>query len=157
MKALKIRAPVLTYIEPIYYSEKEFGTARICEKLSASNLITIVLSLYDRIKLIFSEAFFYKIFLLPNLFLLASQFKVGGRQNAHYGLYTNIIYRFTSYTNWLAYKNQGNFVIGIVGRIPPCYEREDSTSNKTVGIGKVVVKKMPSLSDTYNCSFLFTR
>ena len=85
---------------------------------------------------------------------MAGTFRTTAQQNSNYALHANNIHRFTKYINWLCYGNQGDFLNGIIRDTPQRDERQDFTSNKTVGIGKIVVKEMPSSSGTYDCNFL---
>jgi hypothetical protein len=92
--------------------------------------------------------------LLILLMLLATS-KVQAQQSISYALHANIIYRFTKYVEWPDYEKSGNFIIGIVGDTPLFNELEQFIENKTVGSKKIVIKKMSSSADSYNCQILF--
>src|SRR5665647_286837 len=93
---------------------------------------------------------YYKVlFFFILLFLNISVIKA--QQDLSYAVHANIIYRFTKYIDWPNYNNSGDFVIGIVGDTPLYNELKGFIANKTVGTRKIVIKKMSSSADSYNC------
>ncbi|MBC7886877.1 MAG: YfiR family protein [Ferruginibacter sp.] len=80
---------------------------------------------------------------------------VNAQQDLNYAVHANIIYRFTKYIDWPADYNSGDFVIGIVGDTPLYEELDRFIANKTVANRKIVIRKMSSGADFYNCHILF--
>lgn len=72
-----------------------------------------------------------------------------------YSVHANIIYHFTKYVNWPAYKKTGDFVIGIVGETPLYDELKKAVANKQVGNQNIVVKRLSSSATSFNCQLLF--
>ena len=95
-----------------------------------------------------------KILCLLWLLSLASG-KLQAQQEGNYGIYANIIYRFTKYINWPEDKKTGDFVIGIVGDSPLYEELRNFTAGKSVGNQKIVIRKAPSAATYGNCQILF--
>lgn len=76
-------------------------------------------------------------------------------QSVDYSIHSNIIYRFTKYMNWPDSKEEGDFVIGVVGRTPVYNELKMTTAGKKAGTKKIVVKRMDCGQATYDCHILF--
>jgi len=76
-------------------------------------------------------------------------------QGAGYGVQANIIYHFTKYINWPDDRKSGDFIIGIVGDTPMYDELKSFMASKTAGGRKIVVKKFPASSASFNCHILF--
>jgi hypothetical protein len=145
---MEVPIAIVTDIQNIMYPENQLGrTGATCNEI-VNNLPAIPFLPGNNFKSAPRKTFFYKILFFLNLFLLPAFFKRQAQQNVNYALYANNIYRLVKYINWLYYNNQGDFVTGKVGDTPLYDVREDFTSNKTVGIGQIVVKKTPSSSDT---------
>lgn len=72
-----------------------------------------------------------------------------------YGVYANIIYRFTKYINWPESKKTGDFIIGIVGETPLYDELKYLTKNKRVGNQPIVVKRVSPTSKSFTAHILF--
>lgn len=89
--------------------------------------------------------------LLVASFILKSK----AQQESDYGVYANIIYRFTKYINWPDNLKSGDFVIGILGDSPLLDELKKVTANKTVGNQKIVIKKLSTSGTAYSCHMLF--
>lgn len=77
------------------------------------------------------------------------------QQGTSYAIQANIIYHFTKYINWPDDKKSGDFVIGIVGDTPMYDELRSFMANKTAGGQKIVIKKFPASSASFNCHILF--
>ena len=152
MEAIGEQIAILTDNENIIYPGNKSGGAGILG-VAANNPIAILSFINNDFKSICCKAGFYKIFFLLNLFLWLGLFKTQAQQDANYALHANIIYRFTKYIDWP--NSSGDFVIGIVGNTPLYDELESFIANKTVGNRKIVIKKMSSSADSYNCQMLF--
>lgn len=70
-------------------------------------------------------------------------------------MHANIIYRFTKYIDWPDSKKNGEFIIGIIGDNELYDELKFFTRNKTVGTQRIVIKKMNTSAETFNCHMLF--
>ncbi|MBS1562958.1 MAG: YfiR family protein [Bacteroidetes bacterium] len=77
------------------------------------------------------------------------------QQGGNYAVQANIIYHFTKYINWPDDKKAGDFTIGIVGDTPMFDELKSFMQNKTAGGQKIVVRKLPASSASFNCQILF--
>jgi hypothetical protein len=91
-------------------------------------------------------------FILASLLIISN---LRAQQSISYALHANIIYRFTRYVEWPGDNKPGDFIIGIIGDSPLYNELERFVENKTVNGKKIVLKKMPSSGDYYNCQILF--
>ena len=72
-----------------------------------------------------------------------------------YGVYANIIYRFTKYINWPDNKKTGDFVIAVLGETPLYDELKALTKNKKVGNQPIVVRYISPNSKSFNAHILF--
>ena len=106
-------------------------------------------------KLLATSLFKYKARTLLALLMLLVVSNIQAQQSISYALHANIIYRFTKYVEWPDYNKPGDFIIGIIGDTPLFNELEQFVENKTVGNKKIVIKKMSSSADSYNCQILF--
>ncbi|MEP7106857.1 MAG: YfiR family protein [Ferruginibacter sp.] len=97
---------------------------------------------------------YYKSFYFFILLMLTIP-SIKAQPDLNYAVQANIIYRFTKYIDWPSYNNSGDFVIGVIGNTPLYGELKGFIANKTVGSRKIVLEKMYSSSDTYNCHILF--
>ncbi len=77
------------------------------------------------------------------------------QQGADYTIHANIIYHFTKYINWPDDRKTGDFIIGIVGDSPLYDALKSFINNKTAGNQKILIKKYPALSTSFNCQILF--
>ena len=96
----------------------------------------------------------FKIFCFTSLLLLRMS-NVQAQPATDYAIHANIIYRFTKYIDWPDNKKSGDFIIGIVGDSPLYDELVRFTDNKTVGNQKIVIRKISSSANAYNCHILF--
>jgi hypothetical protein len=91
-----------------------------------------------------------------SVFLVASfTFKALAQHESDYGVYANIIYRFTKYINWPDNLKTGDFVIGIIGDSPLFDELKKIAASKTVGNQKIVIKKLSVSVALSGCHMLF--
>ena len=106
------------------------------------------------LKTVFYRKDRYRWFWLTGLALLSLS-GIYARRETDYRLQANIIYRFTKYVDWPVNKKSGDFIIGIVGDSPLFDELKTLCANKSVGNQKIVVMKMSSTANSYNCNILF--
>jgi hypothetical protein len=65
------------------------------------------------------------------------------------------MYNFTKYLQWPAEKQQGNFVIGVVGNSAIINELNIIAQKKKVGSQQIVVRKLSESSQFAHCNILY--
>jgi hypothetical protein len=65
------------------------------------------------------------------------------------------VYNFTKYIQWPANGQSADFVIGVLGHSPMVGELEKVSANKTVGIRKIVIRKLATVAEGETCQMVF--
>jgi hypothetical protein len=73
----------------------------------------------------------------------------------NYAVHANIIYHFTKYIDWPASRKSGDFIIGVYGDSPLYDELKKNVANKTVGMQKILIKKIGSVESAKSAHILF--
>lgn len=97
----------------------------------------------------------YKAICLTCILLTGCVFTMQAQLETDYAVHANIIYRITKYIDWPEDKKSGDFVIGIIGESPLHDNLKSFVANKTVVSQKIVIRKYPSSSKTFDCQMLF--
>lgn len=90
-----------------------------------------------------------------SIVILSFTLTANAQSAVDYKVHANIIYRFTKYIEWPENKQDGDFVIGIVGDSPLYEELNLLTANKSVDGQKIVVKRFSTNAASYDCQMLF--
>lgn len=103
------------------------------------------------------KTFSWKLFavLLLSFACMGISFSVKAQQETNYAVHANIIYHFTKYIDWPSSTKSGDFVIGIAGDTPLYDELKKNITNKMAGNQRIVIKRISSIEEVYNCQILF--
>ena len=76
-------------------------------------------------------------------------------QDVDYKSYTLFVYNFIKYIEWPENKNQGDFVLGILGDSPVIHELEKLAATKKAKGRTIVIKKFSSPEQVTDCHLLY--
>jgi hypothetical protein len=95
--------------------------------------------------------------LIP-LFLVFLGLSLPNRTNAQavdYKSYSLFVYNFIKYIEWPETKNQGDFVLGVLGDSPIIHELEKLAATKKAKGRTIVIKKFTSVEEVTECHLLY--
>lgn len=75
--------------------------------------------------------------------------------NSQYKLYAGFMYHFAKFTQWPADKQDGDFVIGIIGSSDMVEATTALASSKRVGARNIVVKSFHTAAEAKGCHMVF--
>jgi hypothetical protein len=76
-------------------------------------------------------------------------------QEVDYKSYTLFVYNFIKYIEWPENKNQGDFVLGVLGDSPVIKELEKLAATKKAKGRTIVIKKFSSVEQVTDCHLLY--
>lgn len=80
---------------------------------------------------------------------------VSASANSQYKLYAGFMYHFAKFTQWPADKQDGDFVIGIIGSADMMEATTALASSKRVGTRNIVVKSFNTAAEAKGCHMVF--
>jgi hypothetical protein len=91
------------------------------------------------------------------ILVLAGQglFNRASAQDVDYKSYSLFVYNFIKYIEWPEAKNQGDFVLGVLGDSPIIHELEKLAATKKAKGRTIVIKKFSTAEEVTDCHLLY--
>jgi hypothetical protein len=78
-------------------------------------------------------------------------------QDANYKLHAGLLYHFTKHIEWPTSKQNGDFVIGVLGNTTLIEAVEEMSKNRTVGNQRITVVQVKSADDANRCHIIYVQ
>ncbi|MCU0391283.1 MAG: YfiR family protein [Thermoflexibacter sp.] len=93
-------------------------------------------------------------FIIGVVLLISSLVKA---QDVNYKLHAGLLYHFTKHIEWPNAKQNGDFVIGVLGNTNLIAAVDEMAKNRTVGSQKITVIQIKSAEDAEKCHIIYVQ